>query len=112
MGEIQSLGLHLRNIPAKFHQDCPNGFGDVLKKLWTTDEAERTLGDHKSSPMTTLCLGELKRIENAMLVMSNFSFSNCVCGRLVLRKNKGLSGKELTLYHTILTFKDPEKVDF
>ena len=46
-----------------------------------------------------------------VLMMSNFSFSCSVFKRLVLqtRKNQGLFGKELTLYHTIPTFNDPEK---
>ena len=41
-----------------------------------------------------------------LLVTSNFSFSNSVFKRPVLqtRKNQGLFGKGLTLYHTIPTF--------
>ena len=40
-----------------------------------------------------------------LLVMSNFSYSHSVFKRLVLqtRKNQGLFGKGLTLYHTIMT---------
>ena len=52
-----------------------------------------------------------KRVENTVLVMSNFSFSLSVFKRLKLqtRKNHGLFGKGLTLYHTILAFNDLEK---
>ena len=43
-----------------------------------------------------------------LLLMSNFSFSHIVSKRLELqtRKNQGLFGKGLTLYHTILPFKN------
>ena len=46
-----------------------------------------------------------------LLVTSNFSFSHIVFKRLGLqtRKNQGLFGKGLTLYHTIPTLNNPEE---
>ena len=59
-----------------------------------------------SSPKGQKTLSEKVKL----LITSNFTFSHSVFIRLVLqrRKNQGLFGKGLTLYHTILTFNDPE----
>ena len=61
----------------------------------------------ESSPNGSKTLWEKEKL----LVTSKFSFSHSVFKRLVLqtRKNQGLFGKGLTLYHTIPTFDNPEK---